>query len=858
MSALRSKFRKKNYEQVDLSEDEGQDSLEYGGIQSRMAEAKRLLTFFTVRQKIRLLSGLDMWHLKPIPSLKIPALWVCDGPHGLRKQTTRGAMDLVKGRVPATCFPTASALACSWDRHLLKEVGVALARECIAENVSVLLGPGINIIRTPLGGRNFEYYSEDPLLAGHLAAAMIQGIQSQGVAACAKHFCANNQETDRWVTDVIVDERTLREIYWKPWELVVRLSQPWSIMCAYNKVNGLYCSENRVLNQRILRGEWGFEGLIMTDWGATNQRWKGVAAGVDLEMPGSHGAFDYEIMEAFYDERLSEEQIDECGARVLSLMLLGVDVGRESVRAMVDEAGHHQLAYRAAVNSCVLLKNEGNLLPLKPGTSLAVIGNFAAYPRCQGVGSSQVLPTKVDSAFDRFQDHTLKIHGVQGYTDTENDALEHALLDEAIDAARENEVAIVFIGLPDGMEAEGIDREHMDLPMAQEILVEKIVEANPKTVVVLTNGSPITMPWEKQVPTILEGWLGGQAGGSAISDIIFGEAEPCGKLAQTFPLKLEDVPSNNWKPDDNRQVQYREAMHVGYRYYNSAYKPVLFPFGHGLTYTTFEYSGLIVKVLKDTEEETQVSVSVTIRNTGGRPGSEIVQCYVYDGERTLYRPYHELKSFEKVHLKPYESKTVWLDLEHEAFAVYDVGTRSWVIEPGTFEVQVGASSRDIRLKAAVTLNTGEMPSNFARMAHPNKAFPVDRVPDSETEFSAMLGYDIPIPAPPTGLFDYNTLMGELKTSTLGKQLFDYVLNSMKNDMENKDDKLQLHIQRTMMETMPLRGLVAFSRGMLTFDILDLILSLMNGEYAYTKALCMAPAMILSWIIMRCFGVNNRV
>lgn len=857
MSGLRNGFRKKRYTQVELAElNDEEEPRQYEGIVDHFEVAKRLVLTCDERQKVRLLSGLDMWHLKPVPSIHIPALWLCEGAHGLSKQVGR-ATDLVKGRVPATCFPTASAMACSWDVNLLHDVGVAMGRECVAENVAVLLGPYLNIIRTPLGGHNFDYFSEDPLLTGHLAGAMIEGIQSQGVAACAKNLCVNSQEMDRWRIDAIVDERTLREIYWKPWEIVMTLSQPWTIMCAHNKVNGLYCSENRILNKRILRDEWGFQGLVMTDWGATNQRWKGVVAGVDLEMPGSDGAYDFDILEAYYDGRVTEEQLNESGARVLSLMITGASVASESVRATVDEHEHHQLAYRAAVNSCVLLKNENNLLPLNPGTSIAVIGNLAAFPRIQPVGRSHVVPTKVDSAFERFQDHTLKIHGVQGYSDSDNEALQRALIGEAVDVARENEVVIIFLGLTDWDETEGLDRKHMDLPEAQEFLLEKVLEANPNTVVVLTNGSPVTMPWAGDVPCILEGWLGGQAGGSAIADIIFGEAEPCGKLAQTFPFDVDDVPACRWTPS-NHQVQYRESINVGYRFFNSADTEVLFPFGHGLSYTTFLYSGLAVNVVKDTDLEVQVNLSVTVRNTGTRPGAEIVQCYVYDCERSLYRPYHELQCFQKVHLQPNESKVVNMSLDRMAFRVYDVGSRSWIVEPGRFEIQIGSSSRDIRLKEIIQLTTGTTASNLAKIAHPNKAFPIDQMPDSDDAFAAMLGYDIPIPPPPSGLFDYNTLMGEIKTSALGSRLFDLVERAMLREMRNKNDPLQLYIQRSMMKSMPLRGLVVYSRGMLTFDILDLLLSVMNGEYAYAKALLMAPAVLLSWLVMKCCGVNNRI
>lgn len=829
----------------------------YGGIPEHLEVAKRLILKCNEHQKVRLLSGLDMWRLKPVPSLRIPAMWLCEGSHGLSKQVGRAA-DLVKGRVSATCFPCASALACSWDRSLLYEVGMALGRECVAENVAVLLSPAVNIIRTPLGGLNFDYFSEDPLLTGHLAAAMIQGIQSQGVAACAKHFCANNQQTDRWIVDAIIDERTLREVYWKPWELVVKLAQPWTIMCAHNKVNGLYCSENRILMNRILRGEWGFQGLVLTDWGATNERWKGVVAGVDLEMPGSKGAYDFDVLEAHEDGRVTDDNLNECGARVLSLMINAASVASESVRATVDENAHHRLAYRAAVESCVLLKNENSLLPLKVGTSIAVIGKFAAFPRIQPVGSSHVVPTKVDCALDHFQNHTLKIESAQGYSESDNEALQRALLGEAVDIARESEVAIVFLGLTDWDETEGFDRKHMDLPECQEFLLEKIYEANSNTIVVLTNGSAVTMPWVNDVPCILEGWLGGQCGGSAVADIIFGEVEPCGKLAQTFPIDVEDVPAFKWAPDSNRQVQYRENINVGYRYYNSADTEVLFPFGHGLSYTTFEYSALTLNVVKDTSTEMQVDLSVTIRNTGTRPGTEIVQCYVYDCERSLYRPFHELQGFEKVRLEPNESKVVRITLDQMAFRVYDVGIRTWIVEPGNFEIQVGASSRDIRLKGVIQLTSGSCASGAAKIAHPNKAFPIDQVLDSDAGFTAMLGYDIPIPPAPTGLFDYNTLVGEIKTSSVGSKLVELVEQIMRREMDNKDDPLHLYIQRARMHSMPLRALVVYSRGMISFEMMDLLLSVMNGEYAYAKALCMAPVVLLSWLIQKCCGVNNRV
>ncbi len=664
-----------------------------------------LIGRLTLQEKASLLEGADFWRTQPVERLGIPSIMVSDGPHGLRQQAETDHAALTTS-VRATCFPPAVALASSWDIALLRQVGVALGRECLAGRVSVLLGPGVNMKRTPLCGRNFEYFSEDPLLAGELAAALVDGIQSQGIGASLKHFAANNQETDRMTVSADVDERVLREVYFPAFERVVTASHPWTVMCSYNKVNGVYASENRWLLTSVLRDEWGFQGLVVSDWGAVNQRALGLAAGLDLEMPSSGGAGTRAILAAVHAGTLSEVELDAAATRVLTL----VDRAQPGLYAQepFDPDAHHVLARRAARASAVLLKNNDHLLPIDPhqGGAVAVIGEFARTPRFQGAGSSQVNPTRVDNALDALRsalDGRRDITFAAGYT-VESDAADAALVQEAVHTAAAANVALVFLGLPPSQESEGYDRTHMALPAQQIELLNAVADVNPRVAVVLSNGSAVTVtPWQDRAAAILEGWLLGQAGGSATADLLLGLANPSGRLAETIPVEYEHNPTIGAFPGEHGHVRYGEGLLIGYRWYDAHRLPVAYPFGHGLSYTTFDYQDLAVTVRIDGPQP-QVDVTVTVANTGDRAGTETVQVYVSDPQTTVYRPDQELRGFTRVALKPGQSQHVQVTLGSRAFAFWHNQARRWVVEPGAYAVRVGASSRDIRLQQTINLS----------------------------------------------------------------------------------------------------------------------------------------------------------
>lgn len=759
--------------------------------------------------------------LKPVSTI-IPPITITDGPHGLRKQLEGESTDLLKGRVKATCFPTASCLACSWDPSLLNQVGVALAHECIQENVAVILGPGLNIKRHVCGGRNFEYFSEDPLLSGVLAASLVKGIQSQGVGTSVKHFCVNNQETSRMRVNAIVDERTLREIYWKGFEHVVKDANPTTMMCAYNRLNGIFCSEHADI-WKMVRDEWGFNGAVMTDWGATSDRVEGILAGVDLEMPGSKGAFDATIAQAVKEGVLPIEKLDKTVTRNVALSLLGVDVMERSVDLDLDS--HHELARKVATECAVLLRNENNLLPLAKGTKVAVIGDFAKNPRYQGMGSSQVNPSKVDCAWDRIPGYTSDAVYAQGYNRLETDVSKNTdLIAEAVDAARNADVALVFCGLPEICESEGFDRPHMDMPANHNALVSAVCKANPRTVVILSNGAPVAMPWVNETGAVMEGYLSGQAGGSALVDLLFGEVSPSGKLAETFPLCQEDQASSAYFPGEHDQVQYREGLNVGYRHFDSAKMEVLFPFGHGLSYSQFDYSNLDVVV----NDDQSVQVNVTITNTGSFRAADVVQCYVHDEESTVYRPEQELKAFSKVWLNPGEQTTVAFELDKDAFAFYDVGHSSWIVETGAFEIRVGTSSRDIRLQESITIASEQVSSARARDAHPPFPYHVRGRGVSDETFRRMLGQDeLPAPVVDVWPFHHNTLVHELQHSFVGSVFRRKILDVAIEGMDNKDCPHQRRLQEALVDHTPLRGLVIFSQGNMLFEDLTVLLHVFN-------------------------------
>ncbi|KOP65582.1 glycosyl hydrolase family 3 [Bacillus sp. FJAT-18019] len=674
---------------------------------------KELIGQMTLEEKASLCSGKDTWYTQGIERLGIPSVMVTDGPHGLRKQ--RGSSDHLGlfDSVPATCFPSAAGVASSWNRELIGRMGEALGRECQAENVAVLLGPGANIKRSPLCGRNFEYFSEDPYLSSEMAAHHIQGVQSQGVGTSLKHFAANNQEHRRMTSDSVVDERTLREIYLASFEGAVKKAQPWTVMCAYNKVNGEFAAENEWLLTDVLKNEWGYEGFVVSDWGAVNDRVKGLAAGLELEMPSSNGEGTAQIVEAVKSGQLSEAKLDHAVERLLTVIFKAVDQRKPDTT--FDPEEHHRLAREVARESMVLLKNEDGILPLKRSGKIAVIGAFAKEPRYQGSGSSQIKPTRLED----ISEEMAKLAGdaeliyAQGY-DLKEEEGNPSLLKEALATASEASVAVVFAGLPNRYESEGFDRKHLRIPPNQVELIEAVAGVQANLVVVLSNGAPIEMPWLNQAKGVLEAYLGGQALGGAIADLLFGEANPSGKLAETFPVRLSDNPSYLFFPGEGDRVEYREGLFVGYRYYDKKQLELLFPFGHGLSYTTFEYSNLTVdkKELKDSDN---LRVSVDIQNTGSLPGKEIVQLYVRDSHSSVIRPDKELKGFDKVELAPGEKKTVTFELDRRSFAYYDVELGEWTVETGAFEILIGKSSKEIVLSDTVeVISTTERQEPFHR------------------------------------------------------------------------------------------------------------------------------------------------
>lgn len=652
--------------------------------------------------KVALTGGLDLWYTHPVPEADLPSVMVTDGPHGLRKQAG-STSDIVgiNDSVPATCFPPAVGLASTWDPELLKEIGGALATECLVERVGVLLGPGMNIKRSPLCGRNFEYFSEDPLVAGVLAAALVTGVQGGGVGTSVKHFAANNQETDRMRRDSQVDERTLREIYLRGFGRVVTQAQPWTVMCSYNKVNGTYASENRWLLTDVLRGEWGFEGAVVSDWGAVHDRVVSLQAGLDLEMP-AHPEHEAAVNAAVAEGRISEGVIDQAYARLERVLRKAV-AAFEHAPDSFDVEAHHALARRAAAESVVLLANDG-VLPLAPDTRIGVVGEFARTPRYQGAGSSRVNPTRLDNALDAIS--ALVGHEVPfapGFVTVPGQDLPPSALEDAVAVARDADIVLVFLGLGEAHESEGYDRETLLLPAEQLEVLDAVLAANDNVVVVLSNGSSVQVSgFADRVRAIVEGWLGGQAGGPAMADVLYGVVNPSGKLTETIPLRIQDVPSFTHFPGDESGVAYGEGLFVGYRGYDARELDVSFPFGHGLSYTTFEYSDLSV-----TTEDSGLSVAVTVTNTGDRAGREIVQAYIGVEDSVVVRVPRELKGFASVRLEPGAQERVVLRIPPADLAYWSVHDHAWVVETATYTVSVGASSRDLRLKASVEVAGNE-------------------------------------------------------------------------------------------------------------------------------------------------------
>ena len=660
-------------------------------------DSKAIVAQMTLEEKAGLCSGLDFWHFKGVERLGVPTVMVSDGPHGLRKQDESGDHLGINDAIRAVCFPPAVLSACSFDRELMERLGDVIGCEAQATDLAVVLGPGVNIKRSPLCGRNFEYFSEDPYLAGEVAAAFIKGVQKHHVGTSIKHFAANNQETRRMTCSSEADERTLREIYLPAFEKAVKEAQPYTVMCSYNRVNGTFASENDWLLNKVLRDEWGFEGLVVSDWGAVNERVKGLAAGLDVEMPASGGITDAQIVAAVKDGTLEEAVLDKAAERVLTLILRYME-NREQ-REFTRERDH-EFARRVAEESMVLLKN-GGILPLDAGENVLFVGEYAEKPRYQGGGSSHINSFRVSDALSAAQ-KLGRITYAKGFSGAE-DRYDDVLAAEAIEAARKADKVVVFAGLPDSFESEGYDRVHMNLPACQNRLIAELAVVNPNLVVVLHNGAPVTLPWLDKARGLLEAYLGGQAGGEAVANILYGVVNPSGKLAETFPVKLSDNPSYlNF--GGREKVEYREGVFVGYRYYDKKEMPVNFPFGHGLSYTAFAYSNLRLSGGTMTDGGA-LTVSVDVTNTGTVAGKETVQLYVGDRTGKVQRPIRELKGFAKIALAPGETGTVTMTLNDRAFSWYSTELHDWYAFPGEYEIAVGASSRNIRLTETVRYQT---------------------------------------------------------------------------------------------------------------------------------------------------------
>ena len=751
-----------------------------------MKEPMELLKELTLEEKASLLSGDDFWHTKAVERLGIPRVMVSDGPHGLRKQDDKADHLGVNESIRAVCFPAACALAASFDRALMRRMGEALGDECQHEQVAVDLGPAINIKRSPLCGRNFEYFSEDPFLAGELSAELVKGIQSRDVGTSVKHFALNSQEHRRMSSDSVADERTLREIYLPAFETVVKKAAPWTIMCSYNKVNGEFASQNKRLLTDILRDEWGFEGLVMSDWGAVSDRVKGVRAGLDLEMPASGGVNDREIVRAVREGRLDEKDVDRCCLRVLELVKRFTDHARKETPW--DMEAHHALSGSIAGECMVLLKNEDGILPLKKGEKVALIGEMAEKPRFQGGGSSHINSFRVTSLLEAMggEDNVTYAPGYRGTGE------EEGLLKEAVRAAAASDKAVVVAGLPDSFESEGYDRTHLAIPENQARLIAAVAAANPNTVVLLYNGSPVKMPWLGQVKGVVEGYLGGQDLGDAGKRILYGEINPSGRLPESFPARLEDTPCFLTYGGEGNRAVYSEGVFVGYRYYNTKKTPLLFPFGYGLSYTSFEAANLKISADRIRDDET-LRVRVDVKNTGSRDGKETVQLYIAPPACGVFRPVRELKGFEKVFLRAGEKKTVEFTLDKRAFARWSEEINDWYADSGEYRVQICRNAEEVLLEAKVAVESTQ------------------RVPVTFDEDSITL--DIAACPAAAAIVTASMRKPDWENGEEGSAASEAVTDEMSS---------------AMMRYMPLRGMISFSGGQVTHEDLKKLIDRMNA------------------------------
>ena len=782
-----------------------------------------IVSKMTLEQKAKFVSGYDYWHLCKDESLGLPEIMVTDGPNGLRKKDPNGNTVGLGGSYPSTCFPGASTVASSWDIELIKKEGEALGQECLKEKVSVLLGPGTNIKRSPTCGRNFEYFSEDPLLAGECSAAWINGLQSKGVGASLKHFACNSQEAFRMVINEVVDERAMRELYLTAFEIAVKKAQPWTIMSSYNRINGVYASEQVHLQQEIARGEWGFEGLFVTDWGGSVDRVPGLMAGTDLEMPTSGDYNMKKIMDSVRKGDLDEKVLDERVDTVVDLIIKSKPALEKEHTFDVEE--HHKIAQAIAEGGITLLKNEDSVLPLKPGQKVAVIGEMAKKPRYQGAGSSVINPIiEPENAYAGLVKNGVHVTYADGYRKSK-DEIDAALYVEAKKVAKNADVVLVFAGLTEDFEGEGYDRKSTSMPNCHNVLISEIAKVNPNVVVVLAGGSVVEMPWINEVKGLLNSGLAGQAGGTAVANILTGKVNPSGKTSETYAYSYSDNPTYGRYPGGPVTSEHREGIYLGYRYYDKAKKDVLFPFGYGLSYTTFKYSGLKLskKKIKDTDT---LKVTFKVKNTGDVAGAEICQLYVADKESTIFRPEKELKGFDKIFLEAGEEKTVEMELSKRAFAFFNVNTNDWCVETGEFDILVGSSSRDILLSSTVTVeSTEECEIPDYRETAPNYYGDITKI--TREDFEAVYGK---LPAERRGAderIDIYCCLNDARDTKVGSMICKFIEKVIANFGSDANGDGQM--LAAMATQIPIRNFIAMSMGVFTPEMAEGLLKVLNDK-----------------------------
>lgn len=788
----------------------------------------------TLEQKANFVSGYDYWHLEECKELGLPKIMVTDGPHGLRKQNPNPEKNTVGlgNSFPSTCFPPAATSSCSWDMDLLRQEGEAMAEECLKEEVSVILGPGTNIKRSPVCGRNFEYFSEDPYLAGKCSASIVNGTQSKGIGTSLKHFAANSQEAFRMVINEVIDERAMRELYLTAFEICVKEAQPWTIMNSYNRINGVYASENGYLQQDIARGEWGFEGLFVTDWGSSVDRVPGLKNGTDLEMPSSGTLNTEKIIAAVKSGELDEEILNERVDKVVELIMKSKPALEQKHTCDMDK--HHEIAQKVAEGSMVLLKNEDNILPLKAKQKVAIIGEMAKAPRFQGAGSSVINPTRIDNAFDELKkQNVLNLAYARGY-EKSKDVIDEKLVSNAVELAKKADVAVVFVGLTEEFEGEGYDRENIEMPKSHNNLVKEVVKANPNTVVVLAGGSVVHMPWLNDVKGLLNSGLGGQASGAAVANILTGVVNPSGKTSETYPVNFSQNPTFGNFPGGPVTSEHRESVYIGYRYYDKAKKEVAFPFGYGLSYTTFEYSDIKLSADKIKDTDT-VTVTAKIKNTGSVDGAEVVQVYVEDKESTIFRPIRELRAFDKVFLKAGEEKEVSFELSKRAFAFYNVNAKDWTVESGDFDIHIASSSRDLRLTATVYVEStsdAEIP-NYVETAPAYYLADINNMKDDQ--FAAIYGQELPnSEIDLTKKIDIYCCLNDARHTKWGGRICKLVeaVMSKAGSAENGDGKMLA----AMATQIPIRNFIAMSTGVFTPKMAEGLLMMLNDDESTGKGL----------------------